>query len=292
MKKISLRVFIILFTLLTVFTSFSIFNTTKRSSTINANATPYFKYENADLKLRAKFFTTYYSSSPERKSNIKLASKSIDGTFLDAGAEFSFNKIVGDRTEKNGYKNAKIILKGQFVDGVGGGVCQVSTTLYNAVLLSGLKITESHPHSLPVNYIAPSFDAMVSSGSADLKFVNVTSSPILIKCTATDSMLTIYIYGEKMHEQYIRQSTVTEELPAPPLETVFVTDEEYPELLEGEQKIVRYSKKGFLSEGSLIKVVNGKVVSIKKIRNDKYNGTKGLMVIKKNETKENENKDY
>lgn len=262
--------------------SFSLSLFTYLPCSFSAYASPYFANENASLTLRAKFYTTYYSSSCERVSNILLASSTINGTFLDVNEEFSFNKIVGARTENNGYKNAKIILGGKFVDGVGGGVCQVSTTLYNAVLLAGLIVSEYHPHSLQVSYVAPSFDAMVSSGSADLKFVNNTKSPLLIKSSANDYMLTIEIYGEVMHEKYIRQSTVLEELPAPPEEEVFVTKDEYPELNIGDKKTILYSKKGLKSQGSLAKVVKGKIVSVKKIRTDIYKGVKGVTVMKKN----------
>lgn len=230
---------------------------------------------------RAKFFTTYYSSSEERISNIKLASQKINGVFLDVNEEFSFNNIVGERTENNGYKNSKIILGGKFTDGVGGGVCQVSTTLYNAVLLAGLKVTESHPHSLAVSYVAPSFDAMVSFGYADLKFVNDTGYPVLIKAFANDYMLTISIFGQKMSERYARQSTITGELPAPPEETIFDEENLYPELEVGERKVICYSKKGLTSEGALIKLINGKPVSVKTIRKDVYRGAKGLIVMKK-----------
>ncbi len=243
------------------------------------SSTPYF--EQFEYSLRAKFFTTYYSSTKERISNIKRASSTINDTFLDANEEFSFNKVVGERSEENGYENAKIISYGKFIDGVGGGVCQVSTTLYNAVLLAGLTVTESHPHSLAVSYIAPSFDAMVSFNFADLRFINDTGFPILIKADASDYMLTISIYGQKMQEKYARQSIVTGELPAPEEDKVFDTENLYPELKDGEQKVVSYSKKGLTSEGALIKIINGKPVSIKKIRKDTYRGAKGLIVIKK-----------
>jgi vancomycin resistance protein YoaR len=230
--------------------------------------------------MRAKFFTTYYSSSEERISNIKLASQKINGVFLDVNEEFSFNNTVGERTADNGYKNSKIILGGKFTDGVGGGVCQVSTTLYNAVLLAGLNVTESHPHSLAVSYVAPSFDAMVSFNLADLKFVNDTGYPVLIKAFANDYMLTVSIFGRKMQETYVRSSIITGEIPAPKEETFIDTNNEYPDINFGEQKVISYSKKGLTSEGSLIKMVNGKPVKIIKIRKDAYRGTKGLIVVK------------
>ncbi len=239
------------------------------------------------FSMRAKFFTTYYSSSEERISNIKLASQKINGVFLDVNEEFSFNEVVGERTIKNGYKNSKIILGGKFTDGVGGGVCQVSTTLYNAVLLAGLKVTESHPHSLAVSYVAPSFDAMVSFNLADLKFINNTGYPVLIKAFANDYMLTVSVYGKTMQENYVRSSIITGELPAPKEETFIDLNNEYPDINFGEQKVVSYSKKGLTSEGSLIKMINGKPVSIIKIRKDTYRGTKGLIVIKPTEEEMN-----
>ena len=120
---------------------------------------------------------------------------------MDINGEFSFNYTIGERTERRGYKKAKIIVGGEFVDGVGGGVCQVSTTLYNAVLLAGLKVVECHPHSLPVSYVEPSFDAMVNSGWADLKFINDTHNPVIIRARADGAKLTIQIFGEPMNER-------------------------------------------------------------------------------------------
>lgn len=248
---------------------------------------PFYALKPQELVLRAQFFTSFPLSSNERKNNIKLASTSLDGTFIDVGAEFSFNKTVGARTEKNGYKTAKIIVGGKFVDGVGGGVCQVSTTLYNAVLLAGLKITEYHPHSLPVSYVAPSFDAMVNSNTADLKFVNVTNNPIYIKTEVNSSQIKISIYGEKMTEKYVRQSVIVSEIPAPSEQVVVDDALEYPSLYEGESKVVSYGKNGYFSEGYLIKYVNGKPVNIAKIRKDKYSPVQGVIVQGKAKKVEN-----
>ncbi len=243
-----------------------------------AYAMPFYDLRPAELTLRAEFYTSYTSSSAERKNNIALATKSINGTLVDVGAEFSFNRTVGARTLKRGYKNAKIIVDGKFVDGVGGGVCQVSTTLYNAVILAGLEINEYHPHSLPVSYVAPSFDAMVNSGSADLRFTNNTHNPLLIYATADGSTLKITVWGEPMREKYLRQSVVKEYI-SPTYQTLTDVDGEYPDLYEGEQRIVSYGKQGLISEGSLIKKVNGKIVSVKKLRTDKYRAINGVTII-------------
>ena len=271
MKKGKITKVLIIITL--VFAIFSCFNVEV------AYAYPY--YEGKEITLRGSFYTSYGSSKEERKHNIALACKSINKTFIDVNEEFSFNKVVGRRTEKRGYKKAVIISNGSFIEGVGGGVCQVSTTLYNAVLLSGLKVTEFHPHSLPVGYVAPSFDAMVNSGSADLRFINNTRMPIIVVASADGSRLKVEIYGEPMREKYLRKSIITSEIPAPPEIIEEIENEEYPELEIGEQKVITYSKKGIKSEGILIKTINGKMVSKKRIRKDTYRPQTGKIIVRK-----------
>lgn len=250
---------------------------------------PFYSKTGTEFTLRAEFYTSFTQSTKERKTNIKLASEKLNGVFLDVGYEFSFNATVGTRTEKNGYKKAKIIVNGKFVDGIGGGVCQVSTTLYNAVLLAGLDVTEYHPHSLPVSYVAPSFDAMVNSGYADLKFVNTTNFPVIIKSTSTEQSIKISIYGEEMKEKYVRESVITKEVIAPKEEVLIDEELNYPDLYEGEQKVISYSKNGYYSQGKLIKYINGKRVGIKSLRNDRYNATRGLIIEGKAKRQENLN---
>lgn len=239
---------------------------------------PFYGLKPKDLTLRASFYTTYSNSTLERKHNIALAVKSINNTFVDVNGEFSFNKTVGERSERRGYKTAKIIVGGKFVDGVGGGVCQVSTTLYNAVLLSGLKVVEYHPHSLPVSYVAPSFDAMVNSSWADLKFLNNTKNPLIIKAFADGERVKIEIHGEKMLESYYRESKITEIITAPDYTIIKDDKLEYPDLFEGEQKILTYKKDGYKSSGALIKKVNGKTVSVQQLRKDVYRYVQGVIV--------------
>ncbi len=244
-----------------------------------ASAMPFYDLRPKEIVLRSEFCTAYSSSTPERKHNIKLASNALNDTFVDAGAEFSFNRSVGERTVKRGYKTSKIIVGGEFVDGVGGGVCQVSTTLYNAILLAGLKIIEYHPHSLPVSYVAPSFDAMVNSNSADLKFMNNTHNPIIIKTFADGEKLRVQIFGEELTERYLRKSEITEKIQPPECEVVFDENGEYPELLRGESKVLKYAKEGYRSVGYIIVVKNGKQVAVKKIRTDKYAPVRGKIVM-------------
>ena len=244
----------------------------------NAFAMPFYDLKPTnELVLRASFYTTYSSSTKERKHNIALASKSLNNVLVESFGEFSFNRCVGERTQKRGYQKAKIIAQGEFVDGVGGGVCQVSTTLYNAVILAGLNVIECHPHSLPVSYVEPSFDAMVNSGWADLKFINNTHNPIIIKAFANGDKLLIEIWGQKMKEKYIRKSVVTKTLPALEEQVIFDTDGNYPDIFQGEHRWIRYGKEGLMSEGYVLKVL-GKKTEKKKIRSDRYSPTRGLIV--------------
>lgn len=240
---------------------------------------PFYDLQPKEIVLRADFSTRYDASSEERKNNVAVAAKSLNNCFLDVGGEFSFNRTVGRRTLSRGYKPAKIIVNGEFVDGVGGGVCQVSTTLYNAALLAGLKITEVHPHSLSVKYVAASFDAMVNSGSADLRFINTTKNPIIIKTFADGKVLKIEIYGEPMKERFLRKSEKLTEIAAPEEEIISDVGGLYPDLYEGEKRIIRYSKSGVKTRGSLIKIVNDKAVETRVIRTDTYKPVRGLIVI-------------
>ena len=241
-------------------------------------AMPFYNLKPEKLTLRSSFYTTYATSTDERKSNIALAAKSLNGTFVDVGAEFSFNRTVGERTVKRGYKVAKIIVGGEFVDGVGGGVCQVSTTLYNAILLAGLKITEYHAHSLPVSYVAPSFDAMVNSGSADLRFINDTFNPIIIYAHADGQRLLIEIHGQKQNLSIERYSVVTERIPCEKEQVIVDEKGEYPDLFVGEYRFIKYGKAGYKSEGYIVAKKDGKVMFNRKIRSDKYNSTRGIVV--------------
>lgn len=157
---------------------------------------------------RGRFSTIYATSSEDRKQNVYAASEKINGSIIKCGETFSFNLTVGDRTKENGYREAKIIQNGKFTDGIGGGVCQVSTTLYNAALLSDIIVTERHAHSVAVNYVEPSFDAAVSYGWHDLKLQNNTAAPVYIICRADGYKLEIIIYGKPNDYNITRISEV------------------------------------------------------------------------------------
>jgi vancomycin resistance protein YoaR len=140
-------------------------------------------------------YSTTMANYADRTENIKLAAKMIDGIIIAPGQEFSFNNTVGSREIENGYRPAKIIEGGSFVLGVGGGVCQVSSTLYNAVLLAGLTIKERHNHSISIAYVPLGRDATVVYQVKDLKFINNTPGYILLRTKVEGLSLTVSIYG-------------------------------------------------------------------------------------------------
>lgn len=152
--------------------------------------------------------TTDYSKSSEgRKYNIEKSAKSTSDILLMPGEVYSYNDLTGIRSESNGYKNAPVIVNGELEDGIGGGVCQVSTTIYNSVLYSGLDITEVRNHSLPSNYAEMGKDATVANGYLDLKFKNPYNTPIYIKNTTYNGKVTSTIYGNSSDKKKISIKT-------------------------------------------------------------------------------------
>lgn len=142
----------------------------------------------------AQYSTQFDSSQVNRTENIRLAAKALDGKQLAPGERFSFNESVGERTSEAGYKEALIIEGDAFAPGLGGGVCQVSSTLYNTVLLAHLEVIERHPHSLPVSYVPPGRDATVAFPVLDFKFRNNTDTTLLIRSFIEGNALTIQFY--------------------------------------------------------------------------------------------------
>lgn len=145
--------------------------------------------------LVAEYTTPLINSPANRNHNINLALNAINGQVIKPGGSWSFNQAVGPRTVQRGYKKAMIIVNKKFVPGVGGGICQVASTLYNVLIEAGVKVTERHPHSLPVKYVAPGRDAAISYGIQDLKFVNNLSRDIIIKTRSEDKQITIAFYS-------------------------------------------------------------------------------------------------
>ena len=227
------------------------------------------KKEEKEWELLSSYTTYFNEKDRGRCENIAIAASFLDGITLQAYGDFSFNQTIGKRTSEAGFKQAKIIVNGEYVLGVGGGVCQVSTTLYNAALKSGLEVLESHPHSLCVSYVPPSRDAMVSS-SCDLKIFNPFSHAVRLKAQVFSGGLKIACYGKNEGYRYEITSHVLAEIPPPA-----------PLVKEGEkEEILRAEKNGIKSESYLEKYQYGRLIARKRLRQDEYRSTQGIIVKK------------
>ena len=215
-------------------------------------------------------YTTYFNQNEGgRCENIAIAASLIDGITIQGYGEFSFNATVGRRTAEAGFQQAKIILNGEYVQGVGGGVCQVSTTLYNAALKSGLQVTEFHPHSLRVGYVDPSRDAMVSTHS-DLKLFNPYAHAVYLSARVKNGAVQVAFYGKPTAERYELISQTVGQIPPP-----------VPIVKEGEEdKVLRAEKQGVKSELYLERYVGDKLIERKRLRKDEYRPIQGIIVKK------------
>lgn len=149
-----------------------------------------------------RYITTFNSQNKTRTKNIYLAAEAINNTVIFPGETFSFNKIVGKRTSSKGYLRAPVIVRGEFSEDIGGGICQVSSTLFNAVDNAGLKIVQRFSHSRKVPYIPPGRDATVSWYGPDFAFKNSYKQPVLIQAKTMGSYLVIKLYSSDVIEYH------------------------------------------------------------------------------------------
>lgn len=152
--------------------------------------------------LLSNFSTKYATSNKKRTTNLVLASNIINGTVLMPGETFSYNTVVGERTIAAGYKEAAIYVNGEVVDGLGGGICQIATTLYNAAVYANLDIVERRNHQFVPSYVGASRDATVVYGSTDFKFKNNRNYPIKIACSVSGGIANFKIFGLRTDNEY------------------------------------------------------------------------------------------
>lgn len=245
---------------------------------------PTIKIENLkkNTTLRSEFSTSYKTSSADRKHNVKHALEQFNGMVVAPGQEVSFNQTTGARSAENGYKKANIILNGVYVEGVGGGVCQASTTLYNALILSDIEITEVNPHSLPSSYVALAFDAMVSEGYADLKFKNNLEYPIYIKTWGDKEKVYVKIYGQSFAEgeSVVRRADFVGAIPHPGDRIVVDTTGQYLDkvMFKGEYYRLKYPQEGYKSKAYLDYYKNGEKIGEKLLREEVYKPQEGIII--------------
>lgn len=234
------------------------------------------------IKLRSSFKTSYATSSADRKNNVKKALSMFNGMVVGPGQEVSFNNTTGPRTVENGYKKANIIMNGVYVAGAGGGVCQASTTLYNALILADVEILQANHHSLPASYVPLSFDAMVSEGYSDLVFKNNLTSPLYIKTFCDESYANVEIYGLPLEEGHTIRTRAEFVKVIPHTGDKIVADKngEYSNyvLYKGEYHRLKYPREGYESKGYVQYLKDGEVVNEKMIRHDFYWPQNGVII--------------
>ena len=221
------------------------------------------------------FSTKYLASNVNRTTNLKLASNKINGTILLPGEEFSYNKVVGERTIQAGYKEAAVYSNGQVVDGLGGGICQISSTLYDAVIDANLKVTVRRNHQFVTSYVPAGWDATVVYGSQDFKFVNTRNHPIRITATVSGGVATITIWGIKEDVEY-DVSIESRKTATIPYTTQYIED---PTLPVGQQVIVQQGNNGRKVEAYKVVKLNGKVLSRTLLSKDTYNPMKKIVKV-------------
>lgn len=196
---------------------------------------PAFTTEMADLMAEPLAqFTTRFSNNPDRVHNIQLASAALGGLLLPPEAVLSFNQVVGPRDPARGYRKAPVLVRNELVPGDGGGVCQVSSTLYNAALLAGMEVQSRTNHSRPVPYLAPGRDAAVEFGLIDLRVRNSSGHHMLVWTEATGRRVTVALFGARQPGRSV-EIAVTDHTPIPPpTHTVTRLD---PTLPAGQTKI-------------------------------------------------------
>lgn len=181
-------------------------------------------------------YTTYFDKEEiNRNTNIKLAAEKLDGVMLEPDQVFSFNQVVGPRSRERGYKKAPEIIEGEFVDGVGGGICQVSSTLYNTVLLAGLEIVSRTNHSQPVRYVPLGRGATIYYDQIDFKFKNTSDYPIMIVVRVLAEQLTVSLIGRDLGKLIELETAELEVLE--------------PEIIKKTDKSLAVDKKKLVQEG-------------------------------------------
>ena len=225
--------------------------------------------------LLATFSTNYQASNVSRTTNLKLASNKINGTVILPNEEFSYNKVVGERTISAGYKMAATYSNGQVVDGLGGGICQISSTLYDAVVMANLNVTTRRNHQFVTSYVPAGKDATVVWGSQDFKFVNSRKYPVRIVATVEGGVATVQIWGIKEEVEY-DISIETKKVATIEYTTQYVQDTSLP---VGQQKVIQAGNNGRKVEAYKVTKLNGQVVSTTLLSRDTYNAMKRIVHV-------------
>ncbi|KUO74075.1 MAG: hypothetical protein APF77_23080 [Clostridia bacterium BRH_c25] len=219
-----------------------------------------------------EYSTKFNAADVDRTHNIKIASSSASHILIKPGEVYSLDRIVGPRLAKHGYKEANVIINNELVPGIGGGVCQVSSTLYNAALLSNMKIVERKSHSLPSSYIPMGRDATISEGYIDLKFQNTTQYPIYIYGEVKGSWVKFSIYGRNDNPgRTVNIKTEVIKKTEPQIKII-----EDPTLPVGTEVEEKKAYTGYVVKSHRVVLENGKEVSVEELPLSVYRVTNGV----------------
>jgi vancomycin resistance protein YoaR len=220
-------------------------------------------------------YTTWFDASlTERTENVRIAAKALDGALIPPGETISFNDIVGQRTGEKGYLEAYIIENGVFVPGLGGGICQVSSTLYNAGLLANLKVEERANHDLAIAYVPLGRDATVVYSALDLKLNNDTGAYLLIRTRIVQNALTIELYGKVKPGQEVLISSKVES-------TIPYTEQRIQDnsIAPGKQVIKQQGQPGYIASASRTVKLNGNIIKTEDLGKSQYRAVPQITAI-------------
>ena len=211
------------------------------------------------------FSTDYRSSDEGRASNVELSAYKLNGVVLNPDERFSYNRTIGPRTLTAGFKIARVYEGDSIVDGVGGGICQVSSTLYNAVLFADLNIVSRTNHSMPVAYVPFGRDATVSWGTIDFVFENNRKYPVRLAASCENKVLSVSVYG-------VREDDTTIEIVTEQIGTIAYTTKEIPDtgLKQGEYKVIKEGSNGLVVDTYKVYRKNGVITDKKHISKSTY----------------------
>lgn len=215
----------------------------------------------------SSFSSTFGTSDSGRVENLRVSTSYINGTLLMPGDEFSYNSTIGETTPERGYKEANTYVGSKIVPGYGGGVCQVSSTLYRAVMQANIRSTERRNHSMTVGYAKPGLDATVAAGYIDYRFVNTYDFPIYIQGYLSGNKVVFNVYGNKEAMGGKTYDMVNEIVETYDYKTEEVQD---PNLEEGKRVVTSSGAKGYKAKGYLITYENGVQVNKELISTDVY----------------------
>ena len=216
-------------------------------------------------ELVGKYSTTFDDKDVNRTTNIKIAANKVNGHIIYPGETFSFNEIVGPREKEYGFKEALEFVDGELVPGIGGGICQVSSTIYNAALLANLAIVERYKHAKPLGYVPMGRDATVVFGALDFKFPNNTASPLMIIAEIEGNKLNVGLFGQSRLKETV-EIMATDRQVIPPA----IVKQPDNSLFLGETKVDKQGKPGYQITTIRVVRLDGREIKREVLAKDRY----------------------